>query len=45
VPGFVIAQLIGLVVGAGLLLALYPGVGEAADEVVVAHDPAVPVRR
>jgi arsenate reductase len=38
VPGFVIAQLIGLVVGTGLLLALYPDVGEAADEVVVAHD-------
>jgi arsenate reductase len=45
VPGFVIAQLIGLVVGVGLLLALYPGVGEAADEVVVAPDAAVPVRR
>jgi glycerol uptake facilitator-like aquaporin len=36
VPGFVVAQLIGLVVGTGLLLALYPGAGEAADEVVVA---------
>ncbi|GAA3944455.1 aquaporin [Actinoplanes auranticolor] len=38
VPGFIVAQLIGLAVGVGLLLALYPGVGEAADEVVVAHD-------
>jgi glycerol uptake facilitator-like aquaporin len=38
VPGFVIAQLIGLAVGTGLLLALYPGAGETADEVVVAHD-------
>ncbi|MEV6637895.1 MIP/aquaporin family protein [Actinoplanes sp. NPDC051470] len=38
VPGFVIAQVIGLAVGVGLLLALYPGAGEAADEVVVAHD-------
>ncbi len=34
VPGFVVAQTIGLVVGAGLLLALYPGVGRAAGEVV-----------
>ena len=40
VPGFVIAQLIGLAVGTGLLLALYPGVGEAADEVVVAPSSA-----
>jgi arsenate reductase len=45
VPGFVVAQLIGLAVGVGLLLALYPGVGEAADEVVVAPDAGVPVRR
>jgi arsenate reductase len=40
VPGFVIAQLIGLAIGTGLLLALYPGVGEAADEVVVAPTSA-----
>jgi glycerol uptake facilitator-like aquaporin len=40
VPGFVIAQLVGLLVGVGLLLALYPGVGQAADEVVVDHGPA-----
>ncbi|RSM73192.1 aquaporin family protein [Actinoplanes sp. ATCC 53533] len=38
VPGFIVAQIIGLAVGTGLLLALYPGVGQAADEVVVAHD-------
>jgi arsenate reductase len=38
VPGFIVAQLIGLVVGAGLLLALYPGVGQAAGDVVVTHD-------
>jgi arsenate reductase len=37
VPGFVLAQLAGLIIGVGLLLALYPGVGHAADEVVVAH--------
>ena len=38
VPAFVAAQLIGLVIGVGLLLALYPGVGKAADDVIVAHD-------
>jgi glycerol uptake facilitator-like aquaporin len=38
VPGFVVAQLVGLAVGVGLLLALYPDVGEAAGEVVVAPD-------
>ena len=37
VPGFVVAQLAGLLVGAGLLLALYPDAGRAADEVVVGH--------
>ncbi|GLL03750.1 MIP/aquaporin family protein [Dactylosporangium matsuzakiense] len=37
VPGFVVAQIAGLLVGAGLLLALYPDVGRAADEVVVAR--------
>jgi glycerol uptake facilitator-like aquaporin len=38
VPGFLVAQVIGLVVGVGLLPALYPGVGRTADDVVVAHD-------
>ncbi|HSU00618.1 MAG TPA: hypothetical protein VLJ85_23435, partial [Geodermatophilus sp.] len=37
VPGFVVAQMLGLVVGVALLLALYPGAGRAADEVVVSH--------
>ncbi|GIF07328.1 aquaporin [Actinoplanes siamensis] len=37
VPGFVIAQLAGLIIGVGLLLALYPTVGETADKVVVEH--------
>jgi len=37
VPGFVVAQIVGLFVGVGLLLALYPGVGNAADDVVVDH--------
>ncbi|WP_327010713.1 aquaporin family protein [Dactylosporangium sp. NBC_01737] len=34
VPGFVVAQLFGLLVGVGLLLALYPDAGRTADEVV-----------
>jgi arsenate reductase len=38
VPGFLVAQLVGLAVGTGLLIALYPNVGRAADEVVVAHN-------
>jgi arsenate reductase len=42
VPGFVLAQLAGLVIGVGLLLALYPGVERAADHVVVAHDGTEP---
>jgi arsenate reductase len=41
VPGFVIAQLVGLLAGIGLLVALYPNVGAAADQVVVEHDTAV----
>jgi glycerol uptake facilitator-like aquaporin len=35
VPGFIVAQIIGLLVGVGLLLALYPSVGRKADDVVV----------
>jgi arsenate reductase len=43
VPAFVIAQVAGLAVGVGLLLALYPGVERVADDVVVAppRTPAV----
>ncbi len=41
VPGFVLAQLAGLVVGVALLLALYPDVARAADQVVVEHPPHV----
>jgi glycerol uptake facilitator-like aquaporin len=40
IPGFVIAQLTGLLIGVGLLAALYPQVGATADEVVVEHDAA-----
>ncbi len=38
VPGFVAAQLVGLLLGVGLVLALYPHAGENADDVVVPHD-------
>ncbi|WP_319463748.1 MIP/aquaporin family protein [Micromonospora sp. RTP1Z1] len=42
VPGFVVAQLVGLTVGIGLLAALYPDAGEAADQVVVPTDERGP---
>ncbi|GAB3178004.1 glycerol uptake facilitator-like aquaporin [Micromonospora palomenae] len=38
VPGFIIAQIVGLAVGIGLLAALYPDAGQAADQVVVPTD-------
>ena len=37
VAPFVLAQLVGLVVGVLLILALYPDAGDRADEVVVPH--------
>jgi glycerol uptake facilitator-like aquaporin len=40
--GFIGAQLIGLILGVGLLLALYPSAGVAAGEVVVEHPADVP---
>lgn len=39
VPGFVLAQLAGLVVGVALTLVLYPDAGTRADDVVVPHSP------
>lgn len=42
VPAYVAAQVVGLLVGVGLLLVLYPHVGVAADEVVVPHHTAAP---
>nr|WP_258544596.1 MIP/aquaporin family protein [Micromonospora provocatoris] len=48
VPGFVVAQLVGLAVGVGLLAALYADAGRAADQVVVPaekRDPAPDHRR
>jgi arsenate reductase len=40
VPGFAIAQFVGLLAGVGLTVALYPGAGQAAGQVVVEHDAA-----
>ena len=37
VPAFVLAQLAGAGLGAALVLALYPDVGDSADDAVVAH--------
>lgn len=36
-PGFVVAQLVGLVLGVALTLALYPDAADRADDVVVPH--------
>jgi glycerol uptake facilitator-like aquaporin len=44
VPGFIAAQFVGLVVGVGLVLTLYPGAGETADEIVVEHPADAPNR-
>ncbi len=43
VPAFIGAQLVGLAVAIGLLLALYPDAGRAADNVVVAYVDGNPV--
>jgi hypothetical protein len=40
VPAFVGAELVGLLVGVGLLATLYPHPGAAADLVVVPHNGA-----
>ncbi|MDJ0459871.1 aquaporin family protein [Arthrobacter sp. NQ7] len=38
VPAFVLAQIVGAAVGLGLLLALFPAAGQAADDVVLPHE-------
>ena len=38
-PAFVGMQLVGLLVGLGLTLALYPDAGDSADDVVIPHRP------
>ncbi|MEU8265110.1 aquaporin [Micromonospora sp. NPDC048999] len=45
VPGFVLAQVVGLAVGVGLLAALYPDAGAAADQVVVPTDEDAAISR
>ena len=40
VPGFIVAQGVGLLIGAGLLMALYPHDRSADDDVVVVPHPA-----
>jgi len=42
VPPFLAAQVVGGLVGAALVLALYPDVAAAADDVVVPHDLPTP---
>jgi glycerol uptake facilitator-like aquaporin len=42
VPGFVAAQVVGLVVGLGFVLAFFPGVGLVAGDVVVPHPETEP---
>ncbi|GAB2642581.1 MIP/aquaporin family protein [Kribbella swartbergensis] len=37
VPGFIAFQVVGAVVGVGLLALVYPGAGRAADDVVTRH--------
>jgi hypothetical protein len=39
VPGFVAAQLLGLLATVALVVAVYPDAGRAADHIVVAHTP------
>jgi glycerol uptake facilitator-like aquaporin len=38
VPGFVVAQIVGLLIGVGLVIALYPNAGADAEAVVVPHE-------
>ncbi|MGW4370052.1 aquaporin [Nocardia takedensis] len=38
VPAFIGAQILGAVLGLGLIVWLYPGTGESADNVVVPHE-------
>ena len=38
VPLFIVAQIVGAALGAGLVVALYPDAAQAADDVVSHHD-------
>jgi glycerol uptake facilitator-like aquaporin len=41
-PGFIAAQIVGALIGLGLIAALYPDAGRTADDVVVPHDHSIP---
>jgi arsenate reductase (thioredoxin) len=41
VPGFVVAQLVGLIVGAALVVVLYPSTRERTDDTVVPHQTVI----
>lgn len=43
-PGFIVAQVLGAVLGAGLVLVLYPDAGRAADVVITTRPVAVTER-
>jgi glycerol uptake facilitator-like aquaporin len=45
VPGYVVAQVVGMLVGAGLVVALYPSAGADAGAVVVPHGVAESIER
>jgi glycerol uptake facilitator-like aquaporin len=41
-PGFIVAQIFGAIVGAGVLAVLYPVAGRAADDIVTTHTDTTP---
>lgn len=41
-PGFIVAQIFGAIVGAGVLAVLYPDAGRAADDIVTPHTDTTP---
>jgi glycerol uptake facilitator-like aquaporin len=45
VPMFIVAQLVGAGAATGLVLVIYPHIGDVADRVVVPHEPREPTQR
>jgi glycerol uptake facilitator-like aquaporin len=45
VPMFIVAQLVGAGTATGLVLVIYPHIGDVADRVVVPHEPREPTQR
>lgn len=41
-PGFIVAQIVGALIGLALIVTLYPDAAKTADEVVVPHHPSDP---